>query len=65
MATHMLEGGRDVRLLQEILGHAEMSTTTVIFTHISIKHPKSRPRRCHGSTGDPMDRQLSCGSCDT
>lgn len=46
MATHMLEGGCDVRLLQEILGHVEMSTTA-IYTRISIKHLKRVHEQTH------------------
>ena len=37
MATAMLANGCDVRLLQEILGHAEMSTTAIC-TRVSIGH---------------------------
>ena len=46
MASHMLEGGCDVRLLQEILGHAEMSTTA-IYTRISIRHLKKVHEQTH------------------
>ena len=46
MATLMLERGADVRLIEEILGHEELSTTE-IYTRVSIGHLESVHDRTH------------------
>jgi integrase/recombinase XerD len=63
-ATHMLEGGADIRFIQEMLGHANLQTTE-IYTHVSIDkliavhratHPSrlQRHRDAQASTNGPV-----------
>jgi integrase/recombinase XerD len=52
MATLMLDGGADVRHIQEILGHAELSTTA-LYTHISIGQLQDVHRRTHPAGRSP------------
>jgi integrase/recombinase XerD len=61
MATLMLEGGADVRHIQEILGHAELSTTA-IYTRVSIRQLQEVHRRTHPATLAPRkERHPSLG----
>jgi integrase/recombinase XerD len=56
MATLMLEGGADIRYIQQMLGHAELSTTE-IYTHVAIR----KLQQIHAAThpGAKLERKYS------
>lgn len=61
-ATHMLEGGADLRVLQTLLGHADIATTQ-IYTHVDSARLVALVNECH-PLSKSSDRLAQRGSKD-
>lgn len=53
-ATHLLEGGSDIRLIQELLGHSSLKTTQ-IYTHVNLEKMMKSYDQAHPRSGKEMD----------
>jgi site-specific recombinase XerD len=56
-ATHLLENGCDLRVIQELLGHADV-TTTAIYLHLDLRQLQAIYKRCHPRSGAPKEPHI-------
>ncbi|MDX9870227.1 MAG: tyrosine-type recombinase/integrase, partial [Candidatus Cloacimonadales bacterium] len=55
-ATHLLEGGANIRAIQEMLGHESVATTE-IYTHVSTKSLQSIYKKSHPRAKDKTNNK--------
>jgi integrase/recombinase XerD len=45
-ATHLLQNGADLRIIQQLLGHEDLATTE-IYTHVNVQDLRNAILKCH------------------
>jgi len=62
-ATHMLEGGADIRFIQQLLGHEKLETTA-IYTEVTILQLQLVHDRCHPASQLPATANEAAAASD-